>query len=42
MKDLELDKLITTRYSNLLIAASKCELFEWRESIEGRAPEAEA
>lgn len=38
-KNDELDALIKVRFTNLLTAASQCELFEWRQSPEGRLAE---
>lgn len=35
----ELDALIKVRFTQLLNSASQCELFEWRQSAEGRLAE---
>ena len=39
IKDEEFDQLIRDRFSEVHEKASKCELFEWRESPEGRLAE---
>ena len=39
VKDPEFDKLIENRFGELLIAASKCELFSWRTTAQGRLAE---
>lgn len=39
VKDPEFDKLIESRFGDVLIAASKCELFSWRDSAHGRLAE---
>lgn len=38
-KDLAIDALITERYSSLLEAARRCELWTWRDSAQGRLAE---
>ncbi|HIL92141.1 MAG TPA: DUF924 domain-containing protein [Cycloclasticus sp.] len=39
VKDEQLDLLITGRFSNIYTKASQCELFEWRDTAEGRLAE---
>lgn len=39
IKDPDFDALIKQRFGDLLIAASKCELFSWRETAQGRLAE---
>ncbi len=39
VKDAEFDQLITEKYSMIHRSASRCELYEWRESPEGRLAE---
>lgn len=39
IKNPEFDKLIEQRFGDLLIAASKCELFSWRTTAQGRLAE---
>ena len=39
VKDPEFDLLIKQRFGDLLISASKCELFSWRETARGRLAE---
>jgi uncharacterized protein (DUF924 family) len=39
IKDITLDETIRTRFGMTLEAASRCELFEWRSSAEGRLAE---
>jgi uncharacterized protein (DUF924 family) len=39
VKDPEFDQLIETRFESLLIAAFKCELYEWRDTAKGRLAE---
>ena len=38
-KDSKFDQLITDRFSSLHNQATKCELFHWRDTIEGRLAE---
>lgn len=40
-KDAELDRLITERFGDTLAAGARCELWQWRESAEGRRCDAE-
>lgn len=37
--DLSFDDLIRTRFGELLVAASQCELYEWRSNADGRLAE---
>ena len=37
IKDLDFDQLITVKFEELLEQANKCELFDWRNSVQGRA-----
>jgi uncharacterized protein (DUF924 family) len=39
VKDPVLDRQIADRFGNLLLAASRCELFSWRENASGRLAE---
>lgn len=39
VKDPEFDTLIKQRFGDTLIAASKCELFDWRKTAKGRLAE---
>lgn len=39
VKDPEFDALIKQRFGNLLMSASKCELFAWRDLAKGRLAE---
>ncbi len=39
VKDRELDQLISARFSEIHTRASKCELFLWRETAQGRLAE---
>jgi len=38
-KDVEFDRLIEERFGGLQLAATKCELFEWRATPDGRLAE---
>lgn len=38
-KDSEFDQEITQRFADTLLTASRCELWSWRESLEGRLAE---
>ena len=39
VKDLKFDQLITDRFSDIHTKASRCELYSWRDSPEGRLAE---
>jgi uncharacterized protein (DUF924 family) len=39
VKDLQFDQMIIDRFSELHLAANRCELFEWRQTAQGRLAE---